>query len=93
MNTDLNLFFFLQSPAVKRGDISFSATSSEKIHKHAEFKKFEPIPSQEALDTMVPAEVSSRLPQSDGLDTHRRTLSLDYTIMVSWVDFGMHFSF
>ena len=69
------------SPAVKRGDMSFSATSSEKIHKHAEFKIFEPIPSQEALDTMVPAEVSSRLPQSDGLDTHRRTLSLDHTIM------------
>jgi len=81
LNTDLNLFF-LQSPAVKRGDISFSAIGSEKIHKH-EFKKFEPIPSQEALDTMVPADVSSRLSQSDGLDTHRRTLSLDYQIMVS----------
>jgi hypothetical protein len=39
--------------------MSFSATSSEKIHKHAEFKIFEPIPSQEALDTMVPISIQS----------------------------------
>lgn len=69
------------SPAGKRGDMSFSAIGSEKIHKFKEFKKFEPIPSQEALHTMVPAEVESRLSQSDGLDKHRRTASLDYNKM------------
>lgn len=63
------------SPAVKRGNITFSAIGSEKINK---FNKFEPIPSQEALNTMVPAEVDNRLSQSDGLDKHRRAYSLDY---------------
>lgn len=70
------------SPTVKRGgDVSFSAIGSEKINKFAEFKnKFEAIPSQEALNTMVSADVSSRLSQSDGLDRHRRTVSLDYDL-------------
>ncbi|XP_052089918.1 ralBP1-associated Eps domain-containing protein 1-like isoform X5 [Mytilus californianus] len=63
------------SPAVKRGNMTFSAIGSEKINK---FNKFEPIPSQEALNTMVPAEVNNRLSQSDGLDKHRRAYSLDY---------------
>ncbi|CAC5373678.1 REPS [Mytilus coruscus] len=63
------------SPAVKRGNMTFSAIGSEKINK---FNKFEPIPSQEALNTMVPAEVDNRLSQSDGLDKHRRAYSLDY---------------